>query len=88
MGNTPGSQLQVTSNNGTITKVKGTWVARPAFEGKAVIIVTDPKTNQETKFLFIVKQLAVPAITLGDSKAGRIALHKITDVKQLVIDED
>jgi N-acetylmuramoyl-L-alanine amidase len=88
MGNTPGSQLQVTSNNGKVTKVNGTWVARPAFEGKAIITVTDQKTNQEAKVIFTVKQLAVPAITLGDSKGGRIAAKKITESKQLVIDED
>jgi N-acetylmuramoyl-L-alanine amidase len=68
IGNTPGSQLQVTSNNGTVAKVNGTWVARPSFEGKAVITVTDPITNQEMKVVFTAKQLAVPAITWENQK--------------------
>jgi N-acetylmuramoyl-L-alanine amidase len=88
IGNTPGSQLQVTTNNGTVTKVNGTWVARPSFEGKATITITDPKTNQEGKAIFTVKQLAVPVITLGNSKGGRISADKITESKQLMIDED
>ncbi|HLP36664.1 N-acetylmuramoyl-L-alanine amidase [Lacibacter sp.] len=88
MGNTPGIQLQVTSNNGTVTKLNGTWVARPSFAGKATITVTDPKSNQEAKVIFTVKELAVPVITLGDSKGGRIAANKITESKQLTIDED
>ncbi|WP_255460457.1 N-acetylmuramoyl-L-alanine amidase [Lacibacter sediminis] len=88
MGNTPGSQLHVTSNNGTITKVNGTWVARPAFEGKAIITITDQTTNQEAKVLFTVKQLAVPAITFGDSKGGRVSAEKILQSKNLLIEDD
>ena len=88
IGSTPGSQLQVTSNNGTVTKVNGSWVAKPSFEGKVTITITDPKTKQEAKVIFTVKQLAVPAITLGHSKnGGRIAAHKITESKQLAVDE-
>lgn len=84
----PENQVKVSSSNGTVTNINNTWVARPTSVGKATITITDSKGDNRTDFSFIVKNIPDPAVTIADSRGGRIEANKIIQAKQLTIDED
>lgn len=84
----PETNVNVTSNNGTIARLNNTWVARPVSTGDAIITITDAEGNHKSEFRFTVKNIPDPVITLAESRGGRIAATKILQAKQLAIDED
>jgi hypothetical protein len=87
----PETHLEIEASQGTLEKKGNRYVLKNLKTGEVVIKIgyyykTDQKKIEEVRFKVI--QAPEPAVTLAESRGGRIAATKILQAKQLTIDED
>jgi N-acetylmuramoyl-L-alanine amidase len=82
------ANLIVSTNNGTVSKVNGEWIAKPATKGEAIITIADKTSAKKQEFLFKVKLVPDPLVTIGGHKGGRMPVDKFRSATQLEAEEE
>lgn len=87
----PETHLEIEASQGTLEKKENRYILKNLKTGEVVIKIgyyykTDQKKIEEVRFKVI--QAPDPAVTIAESRGGRIAANKILQAKQLSIDED